>query len=147
MLSAIGLIAALAAACILAISLQRLGSSYLVIRFDRSGRVSRLLPRIARHRRDLTSDAKTARLRQAYRLTGPQLTETCYQFAGVMGWITPTPGADWYDELLESGGPEAFYEAINSAMREAIERAAAQDNTSTEALRRFQHSWRERHGE
>ena len=147
MLSALGLIAALAVACILAISLKMLGSSYLVIRYDRSGRVSRLLPRIARHRRDLTSDAKTARLRQAYRLTGPQLTEACYQFAGVMGWIAATPGADWYAKLLESGGPEAFYESINSAMREAIERAAEQDNTSTEALRKFQRSWRERHGE
>ena len=147
MLSALGLIAALAVACILAISLKMLGSSYLVIRYDRSGRVSRLLPRIARHRRDLTSDAKTARLRQAYRLTGPQLTEACYQFAGVMGWIAATPGADWYAKLLESGGPEAFYESRDRAMREAIERAAEQDNTSTEALREFQRSWRERHGE
>lgn len=141
----LGLIAALAAACILAVSLKALANSSIVIRYDRTGRVTRLLPRVARHRRDLTSDASTIRL--AYRLTGPQLTEVCYQFAAIMGWIDATPGADWYGRLMESGGPEAFYESMNSAMREAIERAAKQDNTSTEALRRFQQSWQEQHGE
>ncbi len=145
MLSALGLICALAGACIVAVGLITLGRSSIVIRYDRTGRITRLLPRVARHRRDLTSDASTIRL--AYRLTGPQLTEVCYQFAGIMGWIDATPGAEWYGTLMEPGGTEAFYGSMNSAMREAIERAAKQDNTSTEALRRFQQSWQEQHGD
>jgi hypothetical protein len=86
-------------------------------------------------------------MRQAYKLTGPQLTEVCFQFAGIMGWIDATPEAEWYGTLMEPGGTEAFYGSMNSVMREAIERAAKQDNTSTEALRRFQQSWQEQHGD
>ena len=78
---------------------------------------------------------------KAYTLTDPQLMEICVQFAAIMGWIDAPGGAEWYGTLVESGNPEAFHESLSRAMREAVERAANEDNTSVEALSRLRATW------
>ena len=78
---------------------------------------------------------------EAHTLTDPQLMEICVQFAAHMGWIDAPGGAEWYGSLVEFGGPEAFYELMSSTVREAVERAAIEDNTSVEALSRIRAAW------
>jgi hypothetical protein len=69
-----------------------------------------------------------------YTLSLAQLREVCAQFAAIMMW-TPEPGGEeWAHRLAAYGSPEAFHTSLTVATRQAVDKAAEEDNTSLEAL-------------